>query len=103
MKTEYNHGGAISNIWQDRNEFRWANRAGEGAESTFELAVQAAETALNPTAMAGDGPSIEVNEALAWSRGNATSYGVVTSTGWRGIRNRSGRCEDAPCCGCCTF
>ena len=50
MKTEYNHGGAISNVWQDRNEFRWANRAGEGAESTFELAVQAAETALNPTA-----------------------------------------------------
>lgn len=50
MKTEYNHGGAISNIWQDRSEFRWANRAGEGAESTFELAVQAAETALNPTA-----------------------------------------------------
>ena len=47
MKTEYNHGGAISNVWQDRNEFRWANRAGEGAESTFELAVQAAETALN--------------------------------------------------------
>jgi hypothetical protein len=50
MKTEYNHGGAISNVWQNRNEFRWANRAGEGAESTFELAVQAAETALNPTA-----------------------------------------------------
>lgn len=47
MKTEYNHGGAISNVWQDRNEFRWANRAGEGAESTFELAVQAAEAALN--------------------------------------------------------
>jgi hypothetical protein len=46
MKTEYNHGGAISNVWQDRNEFRWSNRAGEGAESTFELAVQAAETAL---------------------------------------------------------
>lgn len=50
MKTEYNHGGALSNIWQDRSEFRWANRAGEGAESTFELAVQAAEAALNPAA-----------------------------------------------------
>jgi hypothetical protein len=37
------------------------------------------------------------------SRGNATSYGVVTSTGWVGYRNRAGRCEDAPCCGCCTF
>lgn len=46
MKTEYNHGGAISNVWQDRSEFRWSNRAGEGAEPTFELAVQAAEHAL---------------------------------------------------------
>lgn len=37
------------------------------------------------------------------SRGNETSFGVVTSTGWVGYRNRRGRCEDAPCCGCCTF
>lgn len=22
---------------------------------------------------------------------------------WRGIRNVRGTCEDAPCCGCCTF
>lgn len=42
-------------------------------------------------------------EAARISRGNATSYGVVTSTGWVGYRNRAGRCEDAPCCGCCTF
>jgi hypothetical protein len=41
--------------------------------------------------------------AAAVSRGNETSYGVVTSTGWVGYRNRAGRCEDAPCCGCCTF
>jgi hypothetical protein len=51
------------------------------------------------TAGALDRPS----EALAWSRGNDVSYGVVTSTGWRGTRNRNGRCEDAPCCGCCSF
>jgi hypothetical protein len=57
MKTEYNHGGAISNVWQDRNEFRWANRAGEGAESTFELAVQAAENALNLCAYCSDSAS----------------------------------------------
>lgn len=25
------------------------------------------------------------------------------STGNRAYRNRKGRCEDAPCCGCCTF
>jgi hypothetical protein len=41
--------------------------------------------------------------ALRISAGNRTSYGVVTSTGWTGYRNRAGRCEDAPCCGCCTF
>lgn len=42
-------------------------------------------------------------EALAASRGDSVSFGVVTSTGWTGYRNRRGRCEDAPCCGCCTF
>lgn len=40
---------------------------------------------------------------LEISKGNSTSYGVVTSSGWVGYRNRKGRCEDAPCCGCCTF
>lgn len=25
-----------------------------------------------------------------------------TSSGWTGTQNRRGRCEDAPCCGCCT-
>lgn len=25
-----------------------------------------------------------------------------TSSGWSGTRNARGRCEDAPCCGCCT-
>jgi len=24
------------------------------------------------------------------------------TTGWTGTQNRRGRCEDAPCCGCCT-
>jgi hypothetical protein len=28
---------------------------------------------------------------------------VRTSSGWSGTRNSRGRCEDAPCCGCCTF
>ena len=28
---------------------------------------------------------------------------VRTSSGWTGTRNARGRCEDAPCCGCCTF
>ena len=25
------------------------------------------------------------------------------TTGFRGTRNSRGVCEDAPCCGCCTF
>lgn len=28
---------------------------------------------------------------------------VRTSSGWSGSRNSRGRCEDAPCCGCCTY
>ena len=28
---------------------------------------------------------------------------VRTHSGWTGTRNAHGRCEDAPCCGCCTF
>lgn len=28
---------------------------------------------------------------------------VRTSSGWSGTRNSRGRCEDAPCCGCCTY
>jgi hypothetical protein len=27
----------------------------------------------------------------------------IPSSGWRGTQNARGRCEDAPCCGCCTF
>lgn len=42
-------------------------------------------------------------DPVAFSRGDATSYGVVFSSGERYIRNRNGRCEDAPCCGCCTI
>lgn len=28
---------------------------------------------------------------------------VRTSSGWVGYQNARGRCEDAPCCGCCTY
>jgi hypothetical protein len=50
MKTEYNHGGAISNIWSSNGgvSWNWANREGEGCGyETFEAAVEAAEEALN--------------------------------------------------------
>jgi hypothetical protein len=52
-----------------------------------------------PDCIKGDRP----NSDLEWSAGNRKSYGVVFSTGERYIRNRRGRCEDAPCCGCCTI
>ena len=39
--------------------------------------------------------------------GDAESPQVIEyyspSTGFRGTRNAKGRCEDAPCCGCCDF
>ena len=35
-------------------------------------------------------------------RARTVSYEVTTSGGTF-YRNRAGRCEDAPCCGCCTF
>jgi len=31
------------------------------------------------------------------------SYEIRTSTGHTFYRNKRGRCEDAPCCGCCTI
>jgi len=35
--------------------------------------------------------------------GDSTSYVVQFSSGESYTRNRRGRCEDAPCCGCCTI
>jgi hypothetical protein len=40
---------------------------------------------------------------LACASGSPQVYEVRTSSGWTGTRNVRGRCEDAPCCGCCTF
>jgi len=40
--------------------------------------------------------------ADAASAGRGVSYEVRTSGGTF-YRNRNGRCEDAPCCGCCTI
>lgn len=36
-------------------------------------------------------------------KGEVAPLVVRTSSGWVGTRNGRGRCEDAPCCGCCTF
>jgi len=39
----------------------------------------------------------------ACASGGAAVTTVSTSSGWVGTRNVRGRCEDAPCCGCCTY
>lgn len=39
----------------------------------------------------------------ACAESGAPSVIQVRTSGWTGIRNRRGTCEDAPCCGCCTF
>lgn len=40
---------------------------------------------------------------LACATGQPNVVEVRTFSDWRGTRNRRGRCEDAPCCGCCTY
>lgn len=37
------------------------------------------------------------------SLARSVSHYARTSTGAELYRNRSGRCEDAPCCGCCNY
>jgi hypothetical protein len=43
------------------------------------------------------------SRALLASTGDRTSFAVSFSSGEVFYRNRRGRCEDAPCCGCCTI
>ncbi len=40
---------------------------------------------------------------LACEDGQPAVIEVRFSSGATMIQNRRGRCEDAPCCGCCTF
>lgn len=40
---------------------------------------------------------------LACAGGSPEVVEVRFSSGTTLTRNRRGRCEDAPCCGCCTF
>jgi hypothetical protein len=44
--------------------------------------------------------ALHANCGATGSDGNVIE--IRTSSGWVGYRNRNGRCEDAPCCGCCT-
>jgi len=40
---------------------------------------------------------------LACADEDAPAVTVVQTSGGTFYQNRRGRCEDAPCCGCCTF
>ena len=36
-------------------------------------------------------------------RPDYVSHGIDVGSGRQYYRNKNGRCEDAPCCGCCTI
>lgn len=40
---------------------------------------------------------------LACSETSSPRVVTVRAGSWTGTQNVRGRCEDAPCCGCCTF
>ena len=74
-------------------------------------AIKALGGKWNKTAKGWDVPDEVADEARALVSGASTrshrhSYDKSTfyrmSSGAEIYRNRSGRCEDAPCCGCCS-
>ena len=75
-------------------------------------AIKALGGKWNKTAKGWDVPDEVADEARALVSGASNqshrhSYDKSTfyrmSSGAEIYRNRSGRCEDAPCCGCCTI
>ncbi len=74
-------------------------------------AIKALGGKWNKAAKGWDVPDEVADQARALVSGASTrshrhSYGKTTfyrmSSGAEIYRNRSGRCEDAPCCGCCS-
>ncbi len=56
------------------------------------------------TACVGPDNYSAINPATGERMSNRARVSIVrTSSGWEGTRNVRGRCEDAPCCGCCTY
>jgi hypothetical protein len=72
---------------------RW-NKACQGWD------VPADQAAAARALVAGAGPSTFTPRASRWS-GNRSTY-TRFSSGAEVYTNRRGRCEDAPCCGCCS-
>jgi len=55
-----------------------------------------------PTANAEEAQALVESAPRSSGRNGRVSFEVRTSGGTF-YRNYNGRCEDAPCCGCCTF
>ena len=52
----------------------------------------------------GDSIRLEKGKAILVNRNRGSDYSDLISIGGAEfIRNARGRCEDAPCCGCCTI
>jgi hypothetical protein len=66
-----------------------------------------AMTARKSGRCARTGKTIKPGDAILWSpRTKRATLAGVDTIGIGGktyYRNRAGRCEDAPCCGCCTI
>ena len=66
-----------------------------------------AMTARKSGRCARTGKTIKPGDAILWSpRTKRAMLAGVDTIGIGGktyYRNRAGRCEDAPCCGCCTI
>jgi len=45
----------------------------------------------------------EEHAAAMYAVKNVPGTLYIPSSGFVGFRNPAGRCEDAPCCGCCTY
>ena len=69
-------------------------------------AIKALGGKWNKTAKGWDVPDEVADEARALvSNASSRKYKAyaVTTSGGTFYRNYNGRCEDAPCCGCCTI
>jgi hypothetical protein len=74
---------------------RWAGRG-----ASWHLAAEC----TGPNADAGDRTSqgATEDEPRGWTPGDTGTYYGPSSAPRASRRNARGRCEDAPCCGCCT-
>ena len=76
-------------------------RNGSAKEVTIERVLSTAD-GVSVCAIRDDGNARRPARKGRRSGRRVSTYYSPTS-GFSGTRNSAGRCEDAPCCGCCTF